>query len=123
MYKFVYVVSVVLKFQIKWHEGSDLIEVMARFKELCGLLLIHGTINVTLINLKKPRGEIFVANDYYSFKYKGYNIQMQEVVNHHRRFYDIFVSIFKLMNNVRVLWISFLYNWEIDGNIFTIEHK
>jgi hypothetical protein len=48
---------------------------------------------------------------------------MQEVVNHHRRFYDVFVSIFNLMNNVWILWISSLYNWEIDGTLFTIEHK
>jgi hypothetical protein len=33
---------------------------MARFKELCGLSLIHSVIDVTLIHLQKPKGEIFV---------------------------------------------------------------
>jgi hypothetical protein len=33
---------------------------MARFKELCGLSLIHSVIDVTLIHLQKPKGENFV---------------------------------------------------------------
>jgi hypothetical protein len=74
LYEFISIVNVVLKLQIKWHEGSDFIEVMAKFKELCGLPLIHSAINATLIHLQKSGGENFVEDDYYSFKSKGYNI-------------------------------------------------
>jgi len=74
LYEFIYIMNVVLKLQIKWHEGSDFIEDMAKFKELCGLPLIHNAINATLIHLQKSGCENFVEDDYYSFKSKGYNI-------------------------------------------------
>jgi hypothetical protein len=60
MYEFVSIVNVVLKLQIKWHEGSDFIEIMARFKELCGLSLIHSAIDATLIHLQKPRANFLL---------------------------------------------------------------
>jgi hypothetical protein len=87
------------------------------------IAVVHSAIHATLIHLQKPRGEIFVVDDYYSFKSKGYNIQMQGMVNHHRRFRDIFVSILGLVNNTWVLLISSMYHWEIDGNLFAIERR
>ncbi len=35
----------VLKNQMKWQEGNDSIEVMDGFKDFCGMLLVHGTID------------------------------------------------------------------------------
>lgn len=54
-------------FQLKWLINNDLLEVMARFKDLCGLPSIHGTINATYIHLQKPKGENFVLVDLYLF--------------------------------------------------------
>jgi len=41
----------------KWLKGNDLVKVMARFKDLCGLSSVHGTIDVTQIHLQKVKGE------------------------------------------------------------------
>jgi hypothetical protein len=30
---------------MKWQEGNDSIEVMDGFKDFCGMLLVHGTID------------------------------------------------------------------------------
>jgi hypothetical protein len=51
LHEFVCVANVVLKIQFKWFVGDDLVEVMAGFKDLCGLPLVHGTIDVTQIHL------------------------------------------------------------------------
>jgi hypothetical protein len=34
-------------FQLKWLVDNDLVEVMEKFKDLCGLPSIHGTIDAT----------------------------------------------------------------------------
>ncbi len=47
LHEFVCAMNVVLKIQLKRHVGDDLIEVMTRFKNLCNLPSIHGTINAT----------------------------------------------------------------------------
>jgi hypothetical protein len=30
---------------MKWQKGNDLIEIMDGFKDFCGVLLVHGTID------------------------------------------------------------------------------
>jgi hypothetical protein len=47
LYEFFHVMNVVLKIQLKWPKGNDLVEVMAKFKEFCSLPLVHGAIDVT----------------------------------------------------------------------------
>ncbi len=37
--------SSVLKNHMKWQKGNDLIEIMDGFKDFCGVLLVHGTID------------------------------------------------------------------------------
>jgi hypothetical protein len=37
----------VLKNQIEWPKGNALIEIMDGFKDLCGMLSIHGAIDAT----------------------------------------------------------------------------
>jgi hypothetical protein len=51
VHEFVCATNVVLKIQLKWLVGDDLDEVMARFKDLCGLPSIHGAIDATQIHL------------------------------------------------------------------------
>jgi len=47
---------------------------MVGFKDLCGLLFVHGVIDCTQIHIQKPKGA-FVVN-YFSYKSKAHNIQM-----------------------------------------------
>jgi hypothetical protein len=86
LHEFVCVANVVLKIQLKWFVGDDLVEVMAQFKDLCGLPLVHGAIDVPHIHLYKPKGKTCFVVDFYSFKFKGYKIQMQVVIDHRKRF-------------------------------------
>jgi len=43
--------NTILNNQFKWHEGSEMINIMVRFKDFSSLMLIHGTIDVTQIYL------------------------------------------------------------------------
>lgn len=45
------VVNFIMKNQIKWPKGNDLIEIMDGFKKLCGLSSIHGAIDVPHIHV------------------------------------------------------------------------
>jgi hypothetical protein len=49
-----------------------MVEIMARFKDFCGLPSVDGAINETQIHVSKPMGQRFTI-DYYYFKLKGYN--------------------------------------------------
>jgi hypothetical protein len=40
-----------LRNQVKWREGKEMVEVMAGFKRLCGLPFVHGVIDVTQIHI------------------------------------------------------------------------
>jgi hypothetical protein len=57
------------------------------FKELCGLLIIHGTIDVTQVHIQKLKR--FFVVDYFSYKSKSLqheiinNNQLQEEVQGH----------------------------------------
>jgi len=42
--------------KIKWLGGEDLVQVMATFKNFCGLLVIYDAIDVIQIHTQKPRG-------------------------------------------------------------------
>ncbi len=45
------VVNFIMKNQVKWPKGNDLIEIMDGFKKLCGLSSIHGAIDVPHIHV------------------------------------------------------------------------
>jgi hypothetical protein len=110
LHEFVCATNVVLKIQLKWLVGDDLVKVMAGFKDLCGLPSVHGAIDATHIHLKKPKGEKFFVADFYSFKFKGYNIQMQVVIDHCKMFRNVLIGVLGSMNGARILWISSLYH-------------
>jgi hypothetical protein len=65
----------VLKNQMKWLQGNDLIEVMDEFKDHYGMPLFHGATYAMQIYVQKLKAQIFVAN-FHFFKSKGYNIQL-----------------------------------------------
>jgi len=62
--EFVFSMNKVFGAKMKWLEGEDLVQVMATFKNFCGLLVIHDAIDVTPIHIQKPRGTFEV--DYFS---------------------------------------------------------
>jgi hypothetical protein len=47
LYEFFHAKNVVLRIQLKWPKGNDLVEVMAKFKEFCSLPSVHGVIDAT----------------------------------------------------------------------------
>jgi hypothetical protein len=62
--------NIVLKNQLKWPKGIEMVDFMDGFKDFCGLPLVHGAINATQTHLQKPMGQHFTI-DYYFLK--GYN--------------------------------------------------
>lgn len=56
-------------------KAIKLVQIMDGFKDFYDMLLIHGTIDAAQIHVKKLKAQVFATN-YYSFKWKDYNIQM-----------------------------------------------
>jgi N-acetyl-gamma-glutamylphosphate reductase len=80
---------------------------MNGFRELCELLAIHGSINVTQIHMFKSKGQR--VTEYFSYKSKAYNMQFQVVINYQKKFKDVFVGMLGLMNDAHILQISFVH--------------
>jgi hypothetical protein len=79
----------------------------------------HHRCNVdSCVEVEAP---VFFAIDFYSFKSKGYIIQMQVVVDHWKRFQDVYVGIPSFVNDVWVLRMFSLYHKTIEQNLFVIE--
>jgi hypothetical protein len=70
--KFVHVVNVVFKNQIKWSTEKDLKDVMVGFKTFCDLPSIHNVINV--IQICTQKSQVAFTKHYFSFKSKTYNM-------------------------------------------------
>jgi type II secretory pathway component PulK len=88
-------------------KGEDLLKVMIGFKDFSDLPSIHDAINVMQIHIQKPKGPF--ARNYYSFKSKFYNMQLQVVIDSKKKFQDAFVGMSGSMNNAWILCISTLY--------------
>jgi hypothetical protein len=88
-------------------EEKDIIQIMIGFKEFCNLPTVHGTIDVTHIHIFKLKGRCVI--EYFSYKYKAYNMKFQVVVNHKKKFKNAFVGMMGLINDAHVLHISSLH--------------
>jgi hypothetical protein len=55
------------------------------FTKKIGMPSTYGATNVMQIHVQKLKANVFATN-YYSFKSKGYNIQMQAIMDHWKRF-------------------------------------
>lgn len=75
---------------------------MDMFKEVFGMPSTYGAIDVMQINVQKLKAHVFATN-YYSFKSKGYNIQMQVIMDHWKRFWNVYVGIPSSIKNAWVL--------------------
>ncbi len=103
--------------QFKWPEGSDFIEFMDEFKDMC-LSIIHGAIDVMHIHV------VFLF-DYYS-KSKCYSIQIQTIVDHCKRFWDVIFVIFALSMMLESLdFFPYTTNplKATKGNLFVVDTR
>jgi hypothetical protein len=110
----IYAVNEIFKNQAWWLECDNLMQMMEGFKDLLGPPRIQRAIDATQIHVQKPKSNVLITN-YYSFKSKGYNLQFQVIVDHKKRFIDIFVGMSRSMNDVRMLCLSSIYwkaTWE-----------
>jgi hypothetical protein len=105
LHKFVFVTNIVFKSQKKkWPQGKDLVQIMVGFKNICGLPLIYGAIDYTQIHIQKPEGAC--ATNFFSYKSKGHNMQLQVVVNHEKHFQNVFVGMLGSINDLRIIQLS-----------------
>jgi hypothetical protein len=74
---------------------------MFRFKSLCGLPIIHGTLDGTHFVVAKHVG-IF-NEDYYYHNNEVYATICKVIVNHMKLFIGLFVAFFGFTNNSQVL--------------------
>jgi hypothetical protein len=72
LHEFVFFVNQMFPNQFKWPKRDDLVQIMISFHDLCNLLIIHGTIDVTQVQIQKLRR--FCVVDYYSYKSTTYNM-------------------------------------------------
>ncbi len=101
LHEFVFPMNVAFRIQIYWPWGEESSQVMVGSKDQCGLMFVHSAINCTQIHILKPNG-VFSSN-YYSYKSKVHNMQLQAMVDHHKCFCNVFVKLSKSMNNSKIL--------------------
>ncbi len=116
---FIFTINEVFKNQVQCPQGEDSSQVMIRFKDLYGLLLVHGAMDCTHIHIHKPACA-FVA-DFYSYKLKAHNLQFQVVVDHDKHFCDVFVGLSSSMNDSRIMWLSNFYQEVTYNGLFNLE--
>lgn len=107
-------VNIVFKDEIRWPNSARALQNMEAFKDYCGLPGIIGTIDGTHFSISKPS---HFPEDYYYFKSNGYSIVCQAVVDHEKRFLDLFVGLPGSVNDSRVLRRSGLFRKATDGRI------
>ncbi len=90
--------------QMRWPKIEELVEVMVGFETFGGLPFIHGAIDV--IHIHESKGTF--VRDYFSFKSKFYNMQLQ-IVDCQNKFTYVFVGIPSSMNDICILQNSSLY--------------
>ena len=79
---------------------------MLDYKCICSLPSVHGTIDATYFEIKRPKS---YPEDYYYIKSGKYAITMQVVVESRKRFTDICVGMLGIVNNNCILRHSHLY--------------
>lgn len=84
LHNFVFTINEVFRNQIWWPQGEDLSWVMVGFRDLCGLLSIHGVIDCTQIHIQKLTNAF--TTSIYSYKLKAHSLQFQVVIDHDKHF-------------------------------------
>jgi hypothetical protein len=113
----VHAINVVLRDQIAWPTGLQLVEAQVEFHNLCSLPAVVGAIDYTQIHIAKPAES---PKDYFYFKSGGYTLNCQAVVNSRKRFLDLYLEMPGSTNDARVLCQSTLYQLAMHENLFDV---
>jgi hypothetical protein len=115
----VYAINDVMRHEIAWLAGLELLETENAFKDLCGLPGVVGAIDGTHIAMNKPKQG---PADYYYFKSGGYSLNCQAVVDSEKRFIDLFLGMPGSTNDSWVLRRSSLYHRAQQNMLFDRVH-
>ncbi len=118
LHDFIFAINEVFRNKVQWPQGEDSSQVMIGFKYLCGLLSIHGAIDLHTYTYLEPTCA-FVVN-FYSYKLKAHNFQFQ-VVDHDKHFCDVFVGLLGSMNDSKILWLFNFYQKITYNGLFNPE--
>ena len=99
-------ITIVYKDMISWTAGERMLANMLDYKRICSLPSVHGAIDATYFEIKRPKAFL---EDYYYFKSRKYAVSMQEVVGSRKRFTDICVGMPSSVNDSYILRRSHLY--------------
>jgi hypothetical protein len=108
-------VNIYFRQEIQFPRGNRLLNVMRDFEEFCGLPTVAGAIDGTHIHIRKPYVGL---EDYFYFKSSGYSMQMQAVVDRHKRFLDVAVGMPGSTHDSCMLRHSALYQQAESGTLF-----
>jgi hypothetical protein len=111
----VHSINIHFREEIQFLQGNRLSNVMHDFEEFCGLPVVVGAIDGSHIHIRKP---YLGPEDYFYFKSSGYSIQMQAVVDMHKRFLDVAVGMPGSTHDSRMLRRSALYERAENGTLF-----
>lgn len=82
-------------------------EVLHNFKDWYSLPSIHGAIDCTHVDIKKPP---HFSEDYYYYKIVGYSIVAQVVIDCKKQFTSFFIGLRRFVNDTRISHHSALQN-------------
>jgi hypothetical protein len=111
----VHSINIHFREEIQFPQGNRLSNVMCDFEEFCGLPAVAGAIDGSHIHIRKP---YLGPEDHFYFKSSGYSIQMQAVVDRHKRFLDVAVGMPGSTHDSRMLRQSALYERAENGTLF-----
>jgi hypothetical protein len=113
-------INIVLRDQIAWPIGQQLVEAQVGFRDLCSLRAVVGAIDCIHIHIAKPT---VGPKDYFYFKSGGYTLNCQAIVDSRKRFLDLYLGMPGSTNDARVLWQSTLYRLGMQENLFDVRYS
>lgn len=102
----VHAVNDLLHAELTWPVGEAIPAIAVTFQGICRLPSVIGTIDGTYFGICKPRVS---ASNYYYFKFGGYTVTCQAVVDSQKCFLDLYVGMPGSTNDARVLRMSTLF--------------
>lgn len=108
-------INIILRSEILWPSREKLLNTEVGFKQLCGLRGIVRAIDGTDISISKSK---CASADYFYFKWRGFTLNCQAVVDNNKCFLDLFLGIPSSTNDSRVLWRSSLYHIAMQNTLW-----
>jgi hypothetical protein len=111
-------INVVYMNLVLWLVGEKMRSHMLEFRQLCGLSSIHGAIDGTHFEIKKP---VQYPEDYFYYRTNAYAVHMQAVVDSRKCFIDLYIGLPASINDRRVLRKSYLYRSVTQRDLLNIQ--